>query len=180
AASVMLFSMGQDGMAQTGKQPNLQNIPKAFVSVKVDSQDLGSRSSMSIMEDIGKNFVFSNPSFYKDIPEPIKRVRQILTATAYWINNSTASGKMTRPGVIAADPRVLPLGSIVKIEAGKYSGTYQVLDTGPGVKGKEVDIYIPSRSNAVVFGRRKVEIEVLRYGWGDEDDELEAAAPALD
>ena len=182
AAPVMLFSIGQDGFAQSGNQPNVQQTQGSSISNKVDSVNLDYRTRLSIMEELHKNFVFNNPALSKDIPEPTKRITRIFTATAYSIKNITASGKMARPGIVAADPRILPLGSIVKIEAGKYSGTYQVLDTGPAVKGKELDIYMPTRSGAIAFGRRKIEIEVLRYGWGDGDDEfdLEASAPTID
>ncbi|PYP88600.1 MAG: hypothetical protein DMF61_05280 [Blastocatellia bacterium AA13] len=82
-------------------------------------------------------------------------------ASAYSLNGRTASGEMTRPGVIAADPRVLPIGTVVHIQAGVYSGIYTVLDTGSLVKGKRIDIYCPSRKQAVRFGRRTVKIRVI-------------------
>src|SRR6185369_5141036 len=45
-------------------------------------------------------------------------------ATAYSLRGRTASGRQVSKGLIAADPRVLPLGSRVKLEAGNYSGEY--------------------------------------------------------
>ncbi len=45
-------------------------------------------------------------------------------ATAYSLRGRTASGVPVAKGLIAADPRVLPLGSRVKLEAGSYSGEY--------------------------------------------------------
>lgn len=44
-------------------------------------------------------------------------------ATAYCLKGRTASGQYTRRGVIAADPRVLPIGTVVQIQAGRYTGT---------------------------------------------------------
>mgnify|MGYP003693616699 CR=1 FL=1 len=41
-------------------------------------------------------------------------------------------------GLIAADPRVLPLGTRVRLEAGAYSGEYVVADTGGAVRGKKL------------------------------------------
>jgi len=87
-------------------------------------------------------------------------------ATAYCIKNYTACGVMTRAGIVAADPAVLPLGSIVRIEAGKYSGLYRVLDTGPGVRGKRLDIFVSCRREAINFGRRKIKLAIVRRGWG--------------
>jgi 3D (Asp-Asp-Asp) domain-containing protein len=101
-------------------------------------------------------------------PQDVNKDLRTFVATAYCIKNTTACGVMVRTGIIAADPGVLPLGSIVKIDAGKYSGIYRVLDTGPGVRGNHVDIYMPCRSEAIIFGRRKVQIEIVRYGWGND------------
>ncbi len=85
-------------------------------------------------------------------------------ATAYSLRGRTASGRMVSKGLIAADPRVLPLGSRVRVEAGSYSGEYLVADTGGGVKGKHIDIWIPSSRDAMKFGRRTVKLTVLSWG----------------
>ena len=82
-------------------------------------------------------------------------------ATAYSLHGRTASGASAATGMIAADPRVLPIGSRVKIEAGSYSGEYLVADTGGAVKGKRIDIWTPSSREAMRFGRRKVKLTVL-------------------
>jgi 3D (Asp-Asp-Asp) domain-containing protein len=86
-------------------------------------------------------------------------------ATAYCVKGPTFSGLQVRSGMIAADPRVLPIGSIVRVIAGDRSGIYSVLDTGPLVSGRRIDIFMPDYSDARKFGRRKVEIQVIRYGW---------------
>jgi 3D (Asp-Asp-Asp) domain-containing protein len=82
-------------------------------------------------------------------------------ATAYSLRGRTASGRMVAKGLIAADPRHLPLGSRVRIEAGGYSGEYLVADTGALVRGKRIDIWIPSSREAMRFGRRTVKLTVL-------------------
>ena len=84
-------------------------------------------------------------------------------ATAYSLRGRTASGRMVAKGLIAADPRHLPLGSRVRIEAGGYSGEYLVADTGALVRGKRIDIWIPSSREAMRFGRRTVKLTVLSY-----------------
>jgi 3D (Asp-Asp-Asp) domain-containing protein len=85
-------------------------------------------------------------------------------ATAYALRGQTRSGTYVRRGVIAADPRVLPLGSVIQLKAGKYSGVYSVQDTGRLVKGKIVDLWVPSYDEAIQFGRRNVKLQVLRWG----------------
>lgn len=85
-------------------------------------------------------------------------------ATAYSLRGRTASGLPVSKGIIAADPRVLPLGSRVRIEAGAWSGEYLVADTGGLVRGKRIDIWTPTSREAMRFGRRTVKLTVLSLG----------------
>jgi 3D (Asp-Asp-Asp) domain-containing protein len=85
-------------------------------------------------------------------------------ATAYSLRGRTASGRMVAKGLIAADPRHLPLGSRVRLEAGAYSGEYLVADTGSMVRGKRIDIWTPTSREAMRFGRRPVKLTVLSLG----------------
>ena len=85
-------------------------------------------------------------------------------ATAYSLRGRTASGQMVSKGLIAADPRVLPLGSRVRLEAGAYSGEYLVADTGSMVRGRRIDIWTPTSREAMRFGRRPVKLTVLSLG----------------
>ena len=86
-------------------------------------------------------------------------------ATAHSVEGETAAGTKSRPGVAAADPAVLPLGSRIRVEgAGKFSGVYVVEDTGTAVKGREVDLYMKSDAEAKKFGRQQVRVTVLQYG----------------
>lgn len=86
------------------------------------------------------------------------------TATAYSLRGRTASGKMVSRGLIAADPRVLPLGSRVRVEAGSWSGEYLVADTGGAIKGRRIDIWTTTTREALQFGRRTVKLTVLEFG----------------
>ena len=85
-------------------------------------------------------------------------------ATAYTLRGRTASGLMVSKGLIAADPRVLPLGSRVRLEAGVFSGEYLVADTGGAVHGRRIDIWTPSIKEAMRFGRRTIKLTVLSFG----------------
>lgn len=82
-------------------------------------------------------------------------------ATAYCLKGKTASGKGVRRGIIAADPRVLPLGTRVSLDAGSWSGGYEVADTGGSVKGRKIDIWVPSCAEARRFGSRTVKLRVV-------------------
>jgi 3D (Asp-Asp-Asp) domain-containing protein len=87
-------------------------------------------------------------------------------ATAYCDSGITKSGVPTRIGLVAGDPALLPLGSWIHVQQGpsEYQGLYQVMDTGRLIKGKIIDIYMPTFSEAVKFGRQRVQIKVVRYG----------------
>ena len=94
----------------------------------------------------------------EDEPETIT-----MTATAYsWEcgngDGLTAAMTPVRPGVVAVDPEVIPLGSQVEIVG---LGMFSAEDVGGAIKGNRVDIFMTSRSAALDFGRREVEVRVI-------------------
>lgn len=81
------------------------------------------------------------------------------TATAYCLSrNKTAMGTRPRSGIIAADPRVLKLGSSIEILG---LGTYRVEDTGGAIRGNKIDIWMPCGKTAK-FGRRTVMVKKIK------------------
>ena len=82
--------------------------------------------------------------------------RGSFTATAYCLKGRTATGGGVRRGIIAADPSILRLGSQILLGAGSYTGQYTVADTGGSIRGRHIDIWVPSCSEARKFGRRTV------------------------
>ncbi len=86
-------------------------------------------------------------------------------ATAYSDSGITAKGTLTHEGIVAADPAVLPLGSVIRVTgAGFYSGVYAVTDTGSKVEGRKIDIHMPSTHEAKEFGKKAVTVRVLQTG----------------
>jgi len=100
----------------------------------------------------------------KTAEEPGLAAASPYVATAYSLRGRTASGRMVTRGLIAADPSILPLGSRVRLEHPGYSGEYLVADTGGAIRGRRIDIWTPSTSEAMRFGRRTVKLTVLSYG----------------
>ena len=99
-------------------------------------------------------------------PSPGTRLR--FTATAYCRGTTTASGVNVRNGIAAADPDLLPVGSVIQVDrlGDRYNGIYTVMDTGPAVQGRHIDIYMWDCDEArYEFGRRSAGITVLRLGW---------------
>ena len=76
--------------------------------------------------------------------------------TAYCLNGLTRRDHYTRQGIVAADPRVFPLGRYVEIYVGRdYYGRFLVDDTGRAIKGNIIDIWTPTCREARLFGRTK-------------------------
>jgi 3D (Asp-Asp-Asp) domain-containing protein len=103
--------------------------------------------------------------------KPAPGVRLRFTATAYCKGTTTASGVNVRTGIAAADPDLLPVGSVVQIDrlGDRYNGVYTVMDTGPKVHGRHLDIYIWNCNEALRLGRRRMLITVLRMGWNPQN-----------
>ena len=99
--------------------------------------------------------------------------RLAFEATAYCRGQMTASGVPVRAGIAAADPTVLPIGSVVQVGGSgvseAYRGIYTVLDTGPEIQGREMDLYMWNCTEARQFGRRHIDVTVLRLGWRQTD-----------
>lgn len=93
-----------------------------------------------------------------------------VTATAYapgpedngvW-DDKTHSGTKVRPGVIAVDPQVIPLGSKVYVEFADGAGVYAVAeDTGGAIRGNRIDIAMADRDEAKEFGIQNAKVHIL-------------------
>ncbi|MBP1633958.1 MAG: hypothetical protein H6Q10_532 [Acidobacteria bacterium] len=103
----------------------------------------------------------------EDTADPGPGTRLRFLATAYCRGEVTASGVPPRSGIAAADPEILPVGSVVQLVRGAagHEGVYTVMDTGPVVKGRRLDLYVWNCDEALRFGRRSVQLVVLRLGW---------------
>jgi 3D (Asp-Asp-Asp) domain-containing protein len=107
---------------------------------------------------------------------PAPGARLEFSATAYCKGKTTASGAEVRTGIAAADDAILPVGSVVNIATDnhRYNGVYTIMDTGPRVQGRTLDLYMWSCNEALAFGRKPVQVTVLRLGWNPQ-----ASTPSL-
>jgi 3D (Asp-Asp-Asp) domain-containing protein len=88
-------------------------------------------------------------------PEPM-----IFEATAYcYTGNRTATGTWPSRGTIAVDPTIIPLGTRLFVE-GYGEGIAE--DTGGAIKGEILDLYMESESECWDWGRRQVEVKIIR------------------
>lgn len=75
----------------------------------------------------------------------------------------SATGKELRYGMIAVDPRVIPLGTRVYIDAPgtAFDGVFVAEDTGGAIKGNIIDVYMETRAKALSFGTQSVKVYIL-------------------
>ncbi len=76
----------------------------------------------------------------------------------------TFSGTKARPGVVAVDPRVIPLGSklyVESLDSSKDYGFASAEDTGGAIKGNKIDLFMEDSKAAWRFGRRNVRVYIL-------------------
>ena len=86
------------------------------------------------------------------------------TVTAYCIKGTTDSGTHTKRGIVAADPRLLPFGSVVRVVGlGAKPQTFVVTDSGSAVKGRHLDVFMPSCAAAKKFGKRVATAHVVGH-----------------
>ena len=95
---------------------------------------------------------------------PVLRGEQAFTATAYCQGTKTADGTKVRQGIVAADPAVLPLGSVIRVRGlpDGFDGVYTVRDTGSKVRGRQIDLYMNNCREAVSFGRRRARVTLVQ------------------
>lgn len=80
-------------------------------------------------------------------------------AVAYSLPGSTALGVPVGKGVVAVDPKLIPLGT--KMHVPGY-GPGLAADVGYAVKGRIIDLWFPTTAKARKWGRRTVTITVYR------------------
>lgn len=83
----------------------------------------------------------------------------IVSSTGYALPGRTATGIAVGWGVAAVDPSVIPLGTRFTVPG---YGDAVAADVGSGVRGAHIDLWFPTRAQALAWGRRTVTI-TLRY-----------------
>ena len=79
----------------------------------------------------------------------------VVSSTGYALPGRTATGISVGWGVAAVDPSVIPLGTRF---TGPGYGEAVAADVGSAVRGAHVDLWFPTRAQALAWGRRTVTI----------------------
>jgi 3D (Asp-Asp-Asp) domain-containing protein len=82
-----------------------------------------------------------------------------LTATLHSVHTNAHA-------LVAADPRILPLGSIVSVPGYDEERIVPVLDVGSAIKGYRLDVLFPTHKQARQWGRQWVPVTIWEYADG--------------
>jgi 3D (Asp-Asp-Asp) domain-containing protein len=88
---------------------------------------------------------------------PSYKVR--VDAVAYSLPGKTAIGLPVGRGVVAVDPKVIPLRTRLFVPG---YGKGIAADVGTAIKGRIIDVWFPTTDEARAWGRRTVVITVYR------------------
>lgn len=167
---VKVIQEGKDGLRRSHIQKEYVNgVLNSSVIVK---DEIVSEPVTHIVEKGSRDFIVTSRG------ETRYRSATTMTATAYDSSFAstgknpgdkyygiTASGTKARPGVVAVDPRVIPLGTklyIQSLDGTKDYGFAIAEDKGGAIKGNKIDLYFETRAECKSFGRRKVKVYILK------------------
>jgi len=103
----------------------------------------------------------SAPVEGKVLESPKMNIRVTLNvdSTAYtFTGNKTATGVQPSQGMIAVDPKVIPLGSRVYVEGYGYA---IAADTGGAIRGNRIDVFFPTLRQCINWGRKSIHIYII-------------------
>lgn len=153
----------------------LENKRKAIQKLTLDIDNLkaqnraiseDSKRAIQIYEDAIKEL----QGAVIELETEVKRLEDIkvftMEATAYtddvqsqgkWVGQ-TATGMKPAVGVVAVDPRIIPLGTRLYVEG---YGPAIAGDVGGAIKGYRIDLFMANRGACMRFGRRQIRVRVL-------------------
>ncbi|MCX7923755.1 MAG: 3D domain-containing protein [Clostridia bacterium] len=173
------LDQGTEKVLKEGKQGIRE---KLFKIVLEDGKEVAREliKDMVVSNPIDKIVEYGTVSNYKTARGDTIRYKKVLNmkATAYTASYAdtgkrpgdpgfgiTYTGMRARKGVIAVDPRVIPLGTRMYIEVAGDAPDYGYAiagDIGGAIKGNLIDLYFDSSETVKNWGRRRVKVYILR------------------
>lgn len=166
------------GPAQAEVEPEAKPSPAPAQGDTEPTPEAGTDMQTEAEAEVAETGESQAPANPETAPEPAPEVEPAaaddatvkeitVKATAYTAYCEGCSG-ITRTGidirsnpnqkVIAVDPSVIPLGSKVYVEG---YGEAIAGDTGGAIKGNRIDVFIPSKQDAINFGVKQLKVKIL-------------------
>lgn len=95
---------------------------------------------------------------YQSQPQQHTKVLNVVSTAYTHTGNRTATGIYPHEGVVAVDPRIIPLGTKLYVENYGYA---VAADTGGVIKGNKIDVFFNTYNQAISWGRRSVKVYIL-------------------
>lgn len=95
---------------------------------------------------------------YNFQPQQSSNVLNVVSTAYTHTGHRTATGIYPYEGVVAVDPRVIPLGTKLYVENYGYA---VAADTGGVIKGNKIDVFFNTYNEAINWGRRTVKVYIL-------------------
>lgn len=138
------------------------------------TEETGSSDETGNHRPSSDNPPLASESAVKSAPKENPQEWRTFEATAYIALCDTGCSGRTRTGIdvrhtqyyegyriIATDPDVIPLGSIVTVRLGNgYEFAAIALDSGGAIKGRRIDVLMANEDDAWDFGRQTVEVKI--------------------
>jgi 3D (Asp-Asp-Asp) domain-containing protein len=187
SACVALGTLLILGLPQPVKAFEAEKSNETKINLKIENSTV--INSESILENNGSFLIAYDPNNYKsiltdkiidqssrgkviakfqnkNISTSLPEGKFIINASAYTAaadecgksDGITASGLAVRENETIACPREFPFGTKLKIDG---MGTYICQDRGGAIRGNHVDIYMKTKSQAFIFGRKNILAEVI-------------------
>ncbi|MEM1166748.1 MAG: 3D domain-containing protein [Planctomycetota bacterium] len=190
AAEVVIFVAGACAVSWSAFTAKRDAPPPTLAAIEPVGAELGAASVQAIRraapsDPLATTKIDAAPSAEAPITDPGVRYfngrpvrpvqQQFMTVTAYspdhrscgkWADGITASGRSvwTNAGeLVAADPRVLPMGSLVSVPGYAGERIVPVLDVGGAIKGARLDVLYPTHGRALRWGVQDLRVTVWEY-----------------
>ncbi|MEZ0536852.1 G5 domain-containing protein [Caldicellulosiruptoraceae bacterium PP1] len=164
------MEFGKEMVVQEGKEGVLK---KTYQITYENNKEVSKKflKSEIVKKPISKIVEVGTIRWFKTSRGEVVRYRKVysMIATAYELSPNdtgkspshpdyakTATGHRVQRGVVAVDPRVIPLGTRLYVEG---YGFARALDTGSAIKGNRIDVFV--EKNAEQYGRRRVNVYIL-------------------
>lgn len=155
--------MKQVSTGQPGK------LVKTIATIKQNGKVIGERKVSERKIDAKPTMIYMGSAGFtpsRSVGRLTRKETRTMEATAYtpdagrgkYATGITATGRRAKFGIVAVDPRVVPLHTLVFVEG---YGFAVAADTGGAIKGNKIDVCVMTRSEAMNWGRRKVKVHIF-------------------